>query len=141
MRRPLTKIEKDRMIVMFLSFLLIIVFWGAFEQAGGLMSLYTDQKTDLNLMGFEVPAAWFQSVNAFFIITLGTTVGGFWYWWKKSGKEGSSLFKMAVGLIIMGWGFFFMTMATLEVKEGVDGEVLQKASMIWLILALSLIHI
>ena len=135
MRRPLTKIEKDRMIVMFLSFLLIIVFWGAFEQAGGLMSLYTDQKTDLNLMGFEVPAAWFQSVNAFFIITLGTTVGGFWYWWKKSGKEGSSLFKMAVGLIIMGWGFFFMTMATLEVKEGVDGEILQKASMIWLILA------
>jgi len=135
MRRPLTKIEKDRMIVMFLSFLLIIVFWGAFEQAGGLMSLYTDQKTDLNLLGFEVPAAWFQSVNAFFIITLGTTVGGFWYWWKKSGKEGSSLFKMAVGLIIMGWGFFFMTMATLEVKEGVDGEILQKASMIWLILA------
>ena len=134
MRRPLTKIEKDRMLVMFLSFLLIIVFWGAFEQAGGLMSLYTDQKTDLNLMGFEVPAAWFQSVNAFFIITLGTSVGGFWYWWKKSGKEGSSLFKMAVGLIIMGWGFFFMTMATMEVEE-VNGEVLQKASMIWLILA------
>ncbi len=134
MRRPLTKVEKDRMLVMFLSFLLIIVFWGAFEQAGGLMSLYTDQKTDLNLMGFEVPAAWFQSVNAFFIITLGTSVGGFWYWWKKSGKEGSSLFKMAVGLIIMGWGFFFMTMATMEVEE-VNGEVLQKASMIWLVLA------
>ena len=134
MRRPLTKIEKDRMLVMFLSFILIIVFWGAFEQAGGLMNLYTDQKTDLNLMGFEVPAAWFQSVNAFFIITLGTAVGSFWYWWKKSGKEGSSLFKMAVGLIIMGWGFFFMTMATMEVKE-VDGVVLQKASMIWLILA------
>jgi len=134
MRRPLTKVEKDRMLVMFLSFLLIIVFWGAFEQAGGLMSLYTEQKTDLNLLGFEVPAAWFQSVNAFFIITLGTTVGGFWYWWKKSGKEGSSLFKMAVGVIIMGWGFFFMTMATMEVEE-VNGEVIQKASMIWLILA------
>jgi len=134
MRRPLTKIEKDRMLVMFLSFLLIIVFWGAFEQAGGLMNLYTDQKTDLNLLGFEVPAAWFQSVNAFFIITLGTSVGAFWYWWKKSGKEGSSLFKMAVGVIIMGWGFFFMTMATTQVEE-VNGEVLQKASMIWLILA------
>jgi len=134
MRRPLTKIEKDRMLVMFLSFLLIIVFWGAFEQAGGLMNLYTEQKTDLNFLGFEVPAAWFQSVNAFFIITLGTSVGGFWYWWKKSGKEGSSLFKMAVGVIIMGWGFFFMTMATTQVEE-VNGEVLQKASMIWLVLA------
>jgi len=134
MHRPLTKIEKDRMLVMFLSFLLIIVFWGAFEQAGGLMNLYTEQKTDLNLLGFEVPAAWFQSVNAFFIITLGTSVGGFWYWWKKSGKEGSSLFKMAVGVIIMGWGFFFMTMATTQVEE-VNGEVLQKASMVWLVLA------
>lgn len=132
--RPLTKIEKDRMLVMFLSFLIIIVFWGAFEQAGGLMSLYTEQKTDLNLLGFKIEAAWFQSVNAFFIITLGTLVGGFWYWWKKSGKEGSSLFKMAVGVIIMGWGFFFMTISTMQVEE-VNGEVVEKAAMIWLILA------
>ncbi|MDA0327378.1 MAG: oligopeptide:H+ symporter, partial [Bacteroidetes bacterium] len=36
MKTPLTKIERDRMLVMFLSFLIIIVFWGAFEQAGGL---------------------------------------------------------------------------------------------------------
>jgi POT family proton-dependent oligopeptide transporter len=43
MNKPLTNVEKDRMLVMFLSFLIIIVFWGAFEQAGGLMSLYTDQ--------------------------------------------------------------------------------------------------
>ena len=46
MKKPLNKVEKDRMLVMFLSFLIIIVFWGAFEQAGGLMSLYTEQKTD-----------------------------------------------------------------------------------------------
>ena len=46
MNKPLTSVEKDRMLVMFLSFLIIIVFWGAFEQAGGLMSLYTEQKTD-----------------------------------------------------------------------------------------------
>lgn len=127
--RPLTKVEKDRMLVMFLSFLLIIVFWGAFEQAGGLMNLYTEQKTNRMLFGFEVPSAWFQSVNAFFIITLGTAVGAFWFWWKKSGKEGSSLFKMAIGLIIMGWGFLFMTLSTMEYAS--NGE----AAMIWLVLA------
>ena len=33
MKKPLNKKEKDRMLVMFLSFLIIIVFWGAFEQA------------------------------------------------------------------------------------------------------------
>ncbi|MFT5801396.1 MAG: POT family proton-dependent oligopeptide transporter, partial [Nonlabens sp.] len=46
--KPLTSIEKDRMLVLFLSFFLIIVFWGAFEQAGGLMSLYTKSNTDRN---------------------------------------------------------------------------------------------
>jgi len=132
--RPLNSVEKDRMLVMFLSFLLIIVFWGAFEQAGGLMNLYTAQKTDLALGSFDVPASWFQSVNAFFIITLGAPIAAFWIWWKKSGKEGSSLFKMALGLIIMGCGFLFMSKASTEVV--MDGDVVtQKSAMIWLVLA------
>ena len=67
-KRPLTNIEIDRMKVILLSFVLIIVFWGAFEQAGGLMNIYTAQKTDLTL-GFTIPilnmdaipASWFQS--------------------------------------------------------------------------------
>ncbi len=133
-KRPLTSVEKDRMLVMFLSFLLIIVFWGAFEQAGGLLNLYADQKTNLSLGFFDVPASWFQSVNAFFIITLGTSVAGFWYWWKMKGREASSIFKMAVGLIIMGLGFLFMSFASQEVV--MDGDnVMVKSSMMWLVLA------
>ena len=140
MKKPLTKVEKDRMLVMFLSFLIIIVFWGAFEQAGGLMSLYTEQKTDrmlsfsLPFIGNEVPAAIFQSINAFFIIILGTIIGGFWYRWGKKGKESSSLFKMAIGVIIMAFGFFFMSKASTEVV--MDGEnIVEKSAMIWLVLA------
>jgi len=127
--RPLTRIEKDRMLVMFLSFFLIIVFWGAFEQAGGLMNLYADEKTNRMLGGFEVPASWFQSVNAFFIITLGTAVAGFWYRWKLKGREGSSLFKMAIGVIIMGWGFMFMRFASQEYDAS------GSSAMYWLVLA------
>lgn len=127
--RPLTQVEKDRMIVIFLSFFLVIVFWGAFEQAGGLMNLYASEKTNRMLMGWEVPASWFQSVNAFFIITLGTTVAGFWYKWKMKGRESSSLFKMAVGVIIMGWGFMFMRFASQEF------EATGSSAMYWLVLA------
>ncbi len=129
MNKPLTKIEKDRMLVMFLSFLLIIVFWGAFEQAGGLMNLYTMEKTDRMLGGFEVPASWFQSINAGFIILFGTAVAGFWYRWKINGREGSSLFKMAIGLIIMGLGFLFMRFASQEF------EATGSSAMYWLVLA------
>ncbi|MEL7123030.1 MAG: peptide MFS transporter [Bacteroidota bacterium] len=178
------KIEKDRFVVLLLSFLIVIVFWGAFEQAGGLMNIYTLKKIDrvvslttldillfgaggfLLLRGiyqltkkkdtayiflvigaailgihlylrsnvftdpFEIPASVFQSVNAMFIIIFGTLVGAFWIWWRKSGRESSSLLKMAVGTIIMGVGFLFMAKASADVVEYGD-----RAALILLILA------
>lgn len=125
----LTQIEKDRYVVLLISFLIVIVFWGAFEQAGGLMNIYTQQKVDRTVGGFEIPASVFQSVNAIFIIIFGTIVAGFWAWRKRKGKEASSLFKMAMGTIIMGLGFLFMAKASLEVLNGTE------AALIWIILA------
>jgi POT family proton-dependent oligopeptide transporter len=123
------KIEKDRILVTYLSFLIIIVFWGSFEQAGGLLNVYAKQKTDLLINGFLVPASWFQSVNAIFILIFATIVGSFWVWWKNRKRESSSLFKMAIGVIIMGWGFFFMSAASMQY------EVEGLSSMHWLVLA------
>ncbi len=45
-KQKFTKVEKDRMIVLLLSFVIVIVFWGAYEQAGGLMNLYAKEKID-----------------------------------------------------------------------------------------------
>lgn len=133
-KRPLNKIEKDRVIVLLISFLIVVVFWGAFEQAGGLMNLYTDAKVD-RFIGLswleEIPAAVFQSLNAGYIIIFGTVIGGFWVWWKKSGRESSSLFKMAIGTIIMGLGYIFMMFASKEASA----EAFGKASMMWIFLA------
>lgn len=130
-KKPLTKIEKDRIIVLLLSFLIIIVFWAAFEQAGGLMNLYTDVKVDRMLGNWEVPAAVFQSLNAGYIIIFGIFIAGFWVWWRKKGREASSLFKMAVGTIIMGLGFVFMMIASKEASS----ETFGKAAMVWIFLA------
>ncbi|WP_276388482.1 peptide MFS transporter [Eudoraea chungangensis] len=129
LKRPLTKIEKDRVIVLILSFLMVIVFFGAFEQAGGLMNIYAKDYTNRMLLGWEVPASWFQSLNAFFIITLGTVVAAYWANRKLKGKEASSLFKMIIGLIIMGTGFLFMTAATAEY------QATGSSAMYWLVLA------
>jgi len=129
MKKPLTKIEKDRIIVLMISFLLVIIFWGAFEQAGGLMNIYAKEKTNRMLMGWEVPASWFQSLNAMFIIFLGTTVAGYWAKKKLQGKLSTSLFKMIIGLIIMGTGFFFMSAAAAQFEA--DGS----SAMYWLVLA------
>lgn len=131
MNKPLTKIETDRMIVLLLSFIIIIVFWGAFEQAGGLLNIYANEKVNLQFAGFSVPASWFQSVNALFIIIFGTSVAAYWVNRKRKGKEVSSLFKMAVGTIIMGSGFLMMAGASMEAGS----EPFGKSAMFWLVLA------
>lgn len=111
---PLTKIEKDRMVVLLLSFLIIIVFWGAFEQAGGLLNIYANEKIDRYILGWEMPATWFQSFNAAFIVLFGTAVAGFWARRKRKGKETSTLLKMGIGTIVMGLGFLLMAGASKE---------------------------
>ena len=127
--QPLTKIEIDRVKVLLLSFLIVIVFWGAFEQAGGLMNIYTLEKTNRVIAGMTIPASVFQSLNAAFIILLGTSVAGYWATRSSKNKEASSLFKMAVGTMIMGTGFFFMSAASAEFDT--NGS----SAMYWLVLA------
>jgi POT family proton-dependent oligopeptide transporter len=124
-----TQVAKDRFIVILLTFILVIVFWGAFEQAGGLMNIYANEKTNRVLLGLTVPATWFQSLNPFYIVVFGTTVAGFWARRKLKGKQASSIFKMAVGVIIMGLGFVFMSFASLQFEN--QGQ----SAMYWLILA------
>lgn len=120
---------KDRFIVLLLSFIMVIIFWGAFEQAGGLMNIYTDTKTDRMLFGWQVPTIMFQSLNAGFIILFATLVANIWAKRKLKGKEASSLFKMALGIIIMGFGFLFMVFAVMEFEKS------GSSSMLWLVLA------
>jgi POT family proton-dependent oligopeptide transporter len=130
-----SQIMKDRYVVMLLSFILVIVFWGAFEQAGGLMNIYALDKTNrilpfsLPLIGNEVPASFFQSLNALFIILFGVLIANFWAKRKLKSKEASSIFKMATGVIIMGLGFVFMAAASMQYAS--NGA----AAMYWLVLA------
>ena len=124
-----SQILKDRFLVLLLSFLLVIVFWGAFEQAGGLMSVYTETKTDRMLLGYLIPTPMFQGLNAGFIILLAVWVANIWAKRKLKNKEASSLFKMATGTIIMGLGFVFMILAVREYDA--NGS----SGMQWLVLA------
>ena len=124
-----TQVFKDRFMVLLLSFIMVIVFWGAFEQAGGLMNLYTESKIDRVLFGWKIPTVMFQSLNAGFIILFATFIASIWAKRKMKGKEASSLFKMALGIIIMGFGFLFMVFAAMEFEKS------GTSSMIWLVLA------
>lgn len=127
-RLELDSVEKDRIVVLLVAFLIVIAFWGAFEQAGGLMNLFAENKTDKNIFGlFEAKASQFQSLNPAFILIFGVAVANFWIWWRKRGREESAVFKMAIGNMIMGLGFVVMWGGSKVVDGG------EMASYWWLV--------
>jgi len=131
-KQPLTKEERQRVIVIFVIFVFAIFFWAGFEQAGSSLSLYTDNYIDRTIMGFEIPTPWFQSVNPLFIVTFAPLFGMLWM--SKFGKKLTTPIKMGTGMIVLGLGFFFMLGAVYE--RGGDGvtDINIKASLIWLVL-------
>ena len=128
-KEPLTPDEIDRLRVIFMLFVFIVLFWAAFEQAGGLMNLYASQKTDRMVGSFEVPAGWFQSVNPLFIVLLGPLFSMMWSGLARRDRSPPTPRKMASGLVLTGIGFLFMVAATFQSDGGM------KASMWWLVLA------
>jgi POT family proton-dependent oligopeptide transporter len=126
-KQPLTKEEVDRIKVILVMSLFTIVFWAGFEQAGGLMNIYTQQYTDRMIGSFEVPAAWFQSLNPFFIITRAPVLAVLWV--KLGKREPNSPVKFAMAMFFLALGFLCMVGAVLE--QGGDTTV--KTSMLWLV--------
>jgi POT family proton-dependent oligopeptide transporter len=129
-KEPLTKVEKDRIKVIFTMSVFSIIFWMGFEQAGGLMNIFANDYTDRMLMGFEIPASWFQSLNSIFIIIFAPIVAMIWL--KLDNKEPNSPVKFAIGLVFLALGFFTMMLAL--ATEGGNGQDALQISMIWLVL-------
>jgi proton-dependent oligopeptide transporter, POT family len=129
--KPLTPDEVDRLRVIFMLFVFVVLFWAAFEQAGGLMNLYADSKTDRMVGSFEVPAGWFQSVNPLFIVLLAPVFSALWARLGAKGMNPSTPKKMVLGLILTGIGFLAMVGAAFQQASDPSG----KASMMWLVVA------
>ena len=104
----LTIEEKKRCAVIFVLFVFAAAFWAAFEQAPTSLNLFANDFTDRNFFGFEVPALWFQSINAAFIIVLAPVFAALWVGLAKRGIDLSSPTKFAWGLALAGLGFLVM---------------------------------
>lgn len=100
--------DRNRMIVALVLMSYQILFWSLFEQTGSSLNLMTDRNVDRLIFGFEIPAAAFQSVNAFFIITLAPLFSMLWIGLARRGWEPSTPTKFALSLIQLGLGFLFL---------------------------------
>lgn len=107
----------------FLFMLFNVFFWVAFEQAGSSINVFTSQNTDRRLFGTEVPATWFQSVNAGLIFVLAPLFAGLWTWLGRRQLDPSQPLKIALGLAFVGLGYVFMVWAGIAAKDGAKASM------------------
>ncbi|MDQ3633150.1 MAG: peptide MFS transporter [Acidobacteriota bacterium] len=125
MQDKLSVNDWKRLGIIIILFLFAALFWAGFEQAGSSFNLFAEQLTERTVGTFEVPAAWFQSINAIMIVMLAPLFSIMWVKWGK--KQPNDVFKFGLGLFFLALGFVVMAYAS-----GLTGA--GKVSPMWLVL-------
>ncbi|HQW11913.1 MAG TPA: peptide MFS transporter [Saprospiraceae bacterium] len=129
----LTKVERDRILVIYIVAFFVIFFWAAFEQAGSSLTFIADNQTDRHIFGWEMPPSMVQIFNGLFVVIFAAPFSYLWLRLNKKGKEPISPVKQAIGLALIALGY--LVIAT-QVKDiGAVGKI----GIIWLIV-LYLLH-
>ncbi len=130
---PLTREDGERIAVIFILSFFVIFFWACFEQAGASLTVFADRQTDRELLGWTVPASWFQSINAVAIVIFAPVFAWLWGFLGRFRMDPSTPVKMSLGFFLLGIGY-------LVIAFGVKGvDPLTKVSMMWLV-GLYLLH-
>ena len=123
----LDRTETARMVVIAVLFLASALFWSGFEQAGSTLNLFAERYTQRLFFSYTIPAGWFQSLLAIFVILLAPLVAALWVRLARRNLNPSLPLKFAMGLVLLGAGFLVMAGASRLVANG------QKAWPTWLI--------
>ena len=111
-----TRTEWKRLGAIVIFFVVAILFWGAYEQAGSTLNLFADRYTRLELLGFSFPSSWFQSMQPIFVILLAPVFA--WLWVRLGAREPSVPAKFAIGVLFMGIAFLVLVPAGTMAQGG-----------------------
>jgi POT family proton-dependent oligopeptide transporter len=106
--KTLTKIETQRIWVIYIVSFFVIFFWAAFEQAGSSLTFIADYQTDRNFFGWNMPPSMVQIFNGLFVVIFAIPFSILWDKLRAGGKEPTSPFKQAVGLLLIAVSYFII---------------------------------
>jgi len=109
---------RDRIFAALFLISVQVLFWALFEQAGSSLNVFADEQVDRTLLGGEVPASVFQSLNAMYIIYLGPVFAALWAFLAKRGLEPSAPQKFGLGVMQLGAGFLVLVAGALAAGAG-----------------------
>ena len=123
----LSKVERQRIWVIYIAAFFVIFFWAAFEQAGASLTYFAEEQTNREIFGTVVPTSYFQSINAVAIVIFAPLFVWLWGWMGKRNMEPASPFKQAMGLFLLAMGYLVIAFGV----KGIDPST--KLSMVWLV--------
>ncbi len=118
---PFNGVQWQRIAVILIVAIFTIFFWMGFEQSGGTLNLFADNRTERLLFGLEFPTSWFQSLNPLLILILAPLFSMLWTALDRTRFSLSSVAKMGLGLILLGLAFLVMYAA--DRTAGPSGKV------------------
>ncbi|WP_223693439.1 peptide MFS transporter [Leifsonia poae] len=95
--------ERSRIVAFIPLFVVNAAFWTLYQQQFTVLTIYSDERLDRNLFGWEFPVSWVQSINPIFIIILSGVFAAIWTKWGD--KQPSTPLKFAAGTVVMGLAF------------------------------------
>jgi len=125
--KSLTKVEKQKIWVIFIIAFFVIFFWSAFEQAGASLTFFAQEQTDRNIFGTEVPSSYFQSINAVAIVIFAPIFALIWTKLGSNNREPSSPVKQSLGLFLLAVGYFIIAIGVKDIDPSL------KVSLFWLV--------
>jgi POT family proton-dependent oligopeptide transporter len=104
----LTKIERDRILVIYIVAFFVIFFWAAFEQAGSSLTFIADNQCDRNFFGYNMPPSMVQIFNGLFVVAFAVPFSMLWDYLRSKDREPISPVKQAVGLALIALSYFII---------------------------------
>ncbi|GIN64175.1 putative transporter YclF [Robertmurraya siralis] len=98
-----SSVERSRLLAYIPLFIASVMFWAIQEQGSTILANYADKRTQLEIAGFSISPAWFQSLNPLFIITIAPIFA--WMWVKLGKRQPTIPQKFSFGLLFAGLSF------------------------------------
>jgi POT family proton-dependent oligopeptide transporter len=115
---PLSADERRRLSALLILIAFTIPFWMAFEQAATSMNFFAAERTDRVVLGFLIPASWFQSVNSAVLIASAPVFAWLWTALGQRGRAPSTPTKMILAMLLMAGGCAFMVIGARKSDGG-----------------------
>ena len=101
--KRITTTERSRVLGFIPLFLTSVAFWSLYQQQFTVLTIYSDERLNRSIFGWEMPVSWVNSINPVFVIILSGVFSALWL--KLGRRQPSTPVKFALGVAIMGVAF------------------------------------